>query len=147
MQILYYAIALLAGLAITIQAGVNNQLQNTIKNPLVAVLITFLVGIGAILLTILSTQPKAIYNITNLSQVNLWQLSGGVLGAFYVCSLIYVIPKIGAANMLGYAVASQLIFAVIFDHFGWLGFPLHSISWQRVLGIGFLLIGLYFVKK
>ena len=69
------------------------------------------------------------------------------MGAIYICSLIIVVPKIGAANMLGYCVAAQLIFAVIFDHFGWLGFPIHYISWQRVLGVALLMLGLYFVKK
>lgn len=144
---IYYIISLLSGLAIAIQAGVNAQLQQVIKNQLISALISFLVGILALVLLILCTNPKSFQSMGNVINASWWQLTGGLLGAFYICSLIFVIPKIGAANMLGFVVASQLIFAVVFDHFGWIGFPVHQINWQRLLGIGFLIAGLYFVKK
>jgi transporter family-2 protein len=144
---IYYIISLLAGLAVAIQAGINAQLQQVIKNQLVSAFISFGVGITALFLLILFTNPKSFQALGNTSQASWWQLTGGLLGAFYICSLIFAIPKIGAANMLGFVVASQLIFAVVFDHFGWIGFPVHQINWQRLLGIGFLVAGLYFVKK
>ncbi len=147
MNSLYYLIPFLAGLAVTIQAGVNAQLQLVVKSPLVSGLISFLIGTAAILVLIVFTNSKSLGSLANVTQANWWQLTGGVLGAFYICSLIIVVPKLGAANVLGYAVAAQLIFAVIFDHFGWIGFPIHHITWQRMLGVAMLLIGLYFIKK
>lgn len=147
MQSIYYIIPVLAGLAVAIQSGVNPQLQLVVKSPLISSLISFLVGTTAIILVILFTNPKSFSNLANITHASWWQLTGGIMGAIYICSLIIVVPKIGAANMLGYTVAAQLIFAVIFDHFGWIGFPIHTISWQRILGVSLLLCGLYFVKK
>ena len=147
MNIFYFLISIIAGLAIAIQAGVNAQLQLVIKSPLVSGLVSFLIGTLAIVCVIAVSNPKSFSTFSNVTNASWWQLSGGILGAFYICSLIFVIPKFGAANMLGFAVASQLIFAVLFDHYGWLGFPLHLVTWQRILGITFLLLGVFFVRK
>lgn len=147
MNIFYFLISIIAGLAIAVQAGVNAQLQLVIKSPLVSGLVSFLIGTLAIVCVIAVGNPKSFSTFSNVTNASWWQLSGGILGAFYICSLIFVIPKFGAANMLGFAVASQLIFAVLFDHYGWLGFPLHLVTWQRILGITFLLLGVFFVRK
>ena len=147
MNSLYYLIPLIAGLAVAVQAGVNTELQSIVKSPLVSGLISFLVGTTTILLAIFFTNYRSLANISNVNQATWWQLTGGIMGAIYICSLIIAVPKIGAANMMGFAVAAQLIFAVLFDHFGWIGFPIHHITWQRILGVAMLLVGLYFIKK
>jgi transporter family-2 protein len=123
MKEIFYLVAIVAGLAVVTQAGVNSQLQLAVKSPIVSALISFLVGTLVLITAILVTNPKSIGSIGSAASLSWWKLTGGFLGAFYICSIILGVPKIGAANMLGFAVASQLIFAVIFDHFGWLGFP------------------------
>lgn len=143
----YYIIAIIAGLGVTIQAGVNSQLQQIIKNPLVSALISFLMGTIILLAAIAITNVKGFGSMANLGNVKWYQLTGGILGAFYIFSVIIVVPKIGAANMIGFAVAAQLIFSLIFDHFGWLGFPVREINWSRVFGALLLMAGLYFIKK
>jgi transporter family-2 protein len=144
---LYFSIAIIAGLAVTIQAGVNNELQISIKHPLTAALISFIIGAFFLAILILISQPKEFSTFANISTTSWWKLTGGLLGAIYICSLIFIIPKIGAANAIGFAVAAQLIFSVIFDHFAWAGFPHNPINWQRMLGIVLLVLGLFFLKK
>ena len=147
MKEIFYLVAIVAGLGVVTQAGVNSQLQLEVKSPILSGLISFTVGTIALTIIVLATNPKSFGNLAGLSGISWWKLTGGLLGAYYICSIILGVPQIGAANMLGFAVASQLIFAVIFDHFGWLGFPVKTISWERVAGVILMLGGLFLLKK
>ena len=143
----FYLIAIVVGLGVTMQAGVNTQLQLVMKNPLISSLVSFLIGTAVLLIAILITDYKSFFNLSNISQAPWWQLTGGVFGVIYIGSIIIVAPKIGAANMIGFVVASQLLFSLLFDHFGWLGFPIRQINWSRIVGAVLLISGLYFIKK
>jgi len=44
-------------------------------------------------------------------------------------------------------VAGQLIFAVVFDHFGLLGFPVKSVSLFRLAVVILMIAGVYLVRK
>jgi transporter family-2 protein len=61
--------------------------------------------------------------------------------------VVIAAPRIGAANALGFIVAGQFVAAVIIDHFGLLGMPVHSISWWRIAGIVILICGVYLIQK
>jgi transporter family-2 protein len=76
-----------------------------------------------------------------------WKYLGGVMGAFYITTVVIIAPKIGAANTLGFIVAGQLISAVIFDHFGLMGFVIRQITLPRILGVIFLVLGVYLIRK
>ena len=54
--------------------------------------------------------------------MSLYKWTGGIIGAVYVCCVIILAPKIGAANTLGLVVGGQMVLAIILDHFGLLGF-------------------------
>lgn len=143
----YYIICFCVGLGVCIQAGVNSQLQLLIKSPLISALVSFLVGTIVLLAVILIKEPKSFSNLSNLIEVKWWQLLGGLMGAIYIFSVIIAAPQIGIASTVSWIVVSQLIFSVIFDHFGWLGFPIKPISVYKVVGIVFLIIGLFLTKK
>jgi transporter family-2 protein len=143
----YYLLAITSGLLIAVQAGVNSQLRIVTQNPILAALISFLVG--TILLAgfyFISTKSTA--NISSLAHpISWWKLAGGVLGAIYIFSMIIMAPKIGAANALGFVIAGQLLGAVVLDHFGWVGFPVREISWTRILGVVVIILGVYLVQR
>ncbi len=100
----YYAIAFISGLLIAVQAGVNSQLRVTLQHPILAALISFLIGsfllVGVYIFSAKSQVPLATVQLTDW-----WKLTGGALGAFYIVSIILVAPKIGAANALCFAIA------------------------------------------
>ena len=49
--------------------------------------------------------------------------------------------------MLAGAIVGQLIISSVIDHFGWFNVPVSPITWTRVAGIFFLLIGIYLTQK
>ena len=143
----YFFIAFIAGSGIAVQSGTNAQLRLLINNPLITALMSFLVGTFTLVILVLTTANKELPSLQVLTHIAWWKWLGGIMGAFYICSVVITAPKIGAANTLGFVMAGQLIFAVLFDHFGWLGFQPHAVSPMRLLGVALLLLGIYLVQK
>ena len=144
---LYYILALLAGLAVAIQTGANAQLRLIVNSPIITACISFMVGTTVLLIYVLITSRQQIPELTVLSQISWWKWIGGLMGVIYITTVVIVAPKIGAANTLGFIVAGQLISAVLFDHFGWIGFAIRPVSIWRIAGVIFLILGVYLLRK
>jgi len=56
-------------------------------------------------------------------------------------------PRIGGLALLALIISGQLGASIVFDHFGWLGFPVREISLGRVGGVVLLAAGVYLVQK
>jgi transporter family-2 protein len=143
----FYFLALVAGMALAAQGGINAQLREAIGSPVMATFISFVIGALIILGYLLIFEQSAFSSLSGLTSVNLYKLSGGLIGALFVCSMIVLAPKIGAANMLGLVVAGQMILAIILDHFGLLGFEQHSINIYRLAGAVLLIGGVILIVK
>lgn len=144
---IYYLLALLAGLAIAVQTGVNAQLRLAVSNPTLTALLSFTVGTVILSLYVLATSYHTLPSLHTLANISWWKWLGGLMGAFYITTVIIIAPRIGAANTLGFIVAGQLISAVIFDHFGLVGFVVRQVSVLRVLGVIFLILGVYLIRR
>jgi transporter family-2 protein len=120
MKILFYLLPVFAGIAITIQSGVNSQLRTAIQHPLMAAFISFVVGTIA-LAVLLIFSKDTIPGLSQYADVNWYKYTGGLLGAFVVTVTLVSVSQIGAGNMFVLIVAGQLITAVLMDHFGVLG--------------------------
>jgi transporter family-2 protein len=142
----YYLLSILAGVAVAIQTGVNSQLRQDTNNPIFTTLISFSTGTVALIILyyLFFHQSPAFPKNYDFQW---WKFTGGLLGVIYITAVVIAAPRIGAGNALGFIVAGQFIAAIVIDHNGWLGLPINSISLYRILGIGFLLLGVYFIQK
>jgi transporter family-2 protein len=146
MQTVLYALALAAGLALTIQVGVNSTLRNTLGSPAVATLASFLTGtVGVILFLVLTKAPWP--TKAALVAAPAWAWLGGLLGAFYVATSILVGPRLGAAALLALTVFGQLVASLVVDHYGWLGFSQHPLTAVRLIGAALLFIGVLLIVR
>lgn len=146
-NVLYYFLALCGGMALATQTGVNAQLRSVVGNPVLATLISFLVGTFALLIYLLAFERGSFSSVSNTSGMPLYKWTGGLIGAVYVCGVIILAPKIGAANLLGLIVAGQVLFALILDHYGLLGFAQHSINGYRLAGACLLIAGVMLIVR
>jgi len=144
MQIALVLLALTAGVVLTVQVGVNSALRGGVGDPVMAALISFVVG-SAALLAFLLLMRTPWPDRPQLLAAPAWAWLGGVLGAFYVVSTIVVGPRIGAAALLALIVLGQLATSLLLDHFGWLGFPQHPLTPLRALGSLMLLGGVLLI--
>ncbi len=145
-ETLFYLLALAVGVCISMQVGMNVTLRGVLSSPMVAALISFLVGSLSLLLLILVTGAPWPAR-AQLGTVPWWAWLGGVMGAFYVASSIIVGPRLGAAALLALVVLGQLVTSLALDHFGWLGFAQHPLTVSRMLGAAFLFCGVVLIVR
>lgn len=146
MKILYYLLPLFAGIAMSIQSGINGQLRGALQHPILAALISFLTGTLA-LIVILVFSKQALPTLQQYSDISFYKYTGGLLGAFIVTVTLISISKVGAGNMFVLIVAGQLITAVIMDHMGVLGLKENPLTVQKLIGISLVVAGAYIVNK
>ena len=146
MRILFYLLPVFAGIAITIQAGVNSQLRVALQHPLLAAFISFVVGTIALGILLIFSKD-ALPGLSQYSQIGLYKYTGGLLGAFVVTVTLLSVVEIGAGNMFVLIVAGQLVTAVLMDHFGAFGLTPNPVSLQKFFGICLLVAGAWLVNK
>lgn len=146
MKILFYLLPIFAGIAITVQSGINSQLRASIQHPVMAAFISFLVGTVVLALLLLFSK-ETLPELGQYSSVKWYQYTGGLLGAFVVTITLIAVSQIGAANMFILIIAGQLTTAVVMDHFGVLGVKENPINLQKLIGILLVVCGAYIVNR
>lgn len=146
MKIIFYILPVLAGMAIALQSGINAQLRVAVNNPMLAAFISFLGG-TVILGLILLFSKQAIPSLAAFSNITWYKYIGGLLGVFVVTNAIVSVQQIGAANMYMLIIGGQLLAALIMDHLGVLGLRQNPVTLQKMLGILFLVVGVYLFNK
>jgi transporter family-2 protein len=146
MTYLYALFAFVAGAVLPIQVGVNNSLRNGIGGPVLAALISFVVG--SICLLVFAIFTRTLWpSMESLARLPAWAWLGGALGAYYVATAIFVAPRLGAANLISITVAAQLFMSLALDHYGLVGFAQHSINVWRILGALLLITGALLILR
>ncbi|MDR7073583.1 DMT family transporter [Fictibacillus barbaricus] len=143
MNWLMVLIVFMGGIAVSIQAGVNGGLGKQI-GVIEGTFLSFLIGTVTLFIMMLIFGKG---NLLNVSTVPKWQLIGGLLGAFYVYTLVLTVPKIGVASAIISVIVAQLITSSFIDHFGLLGMKQIPIDGQRILGFLFLIAALFLFTK
>ena len=131
--------ALVAGILLTVQASLNGKLKMTLGSPIVAAIISFLVGL-AFLVVALIVRREAIPNAKTLASVPPYIYIGGLLGALYVASATVLFPKLGALQTTGLVVAGQMVASLLIDNYGLLGVPMQPLNIYR-MGAALMLLG------
>ncbi len=131
--------AILAGVMLPVQAGINAQLRVSLGHPIAAALVSFLVGTVALALVAIGFRIPLGLDAT-WTRAPWWHWVGGLIGAAYVAGSVVLAPRLGAATLIAAVVAGQMISSLILDQYGLIGFEQHPISIARVAG-GLLVIG------
>ena len=146
MEIFYILLAVIAGSCAPTQAGINAQLRMFTEGPVMAAFISFAVGtVGLLFYVLVLRIPWPAFQ--TLAQLPLWLWSGGLLGAFLVAVTILLVPKLGAATLMGFMIAGQMLASLILDHYGILGYPVHPATVWRILGVALVVSGVVMIKK
>jgi len=146
MGLIWSLLGILSGAFIAVQAPINAQLARGLGLPVAAAAFSFLSG--AVVLGIISV------GVTRFNGIALdWKapapwlfVAGGLLGGFYVTLSTILIPRIGAAALMAFLVAGQLIAGMFLDRIGFLGIAVREISLGRIAGAVLLLAGALLVR-
>lgn len=150
MQFAYYFITFVIGMSLTLQVGINGRLQAGLESPVLAAAVSFgvgLVGLAAAYLVLLVSGNEAVPSLGTIHQIPWWMWGGGLIGAAYIYSATILPGKIGFGQMFSLIVAGQVIMAILFDHFGLLGSPVHPVNPLRILGVLLLIVGVVIIQN
>tara|TARA_B100000686_G_scaffold346168_1_gene432252 strand:+ start:980 stop:1429 length:450 start_codon:yes stop_codon:yes gene_type:complete len=142
----YIFIAILGGALLPIQAGLNAELARRVDSPILGALASFVVG-GLALLTaaIIMRVNWPEWQTLKSYPLGLW--IGGLFGAFIVFVTIVAAPRLGATALLGFILAGQMIAALVFDHHGFLGFPVQQVNIGRTFGVILVILGAIMIRR
>lgn len=139
------ALAVIAGIFMSVQAPTNAILGKASGSPVVAAFISFLVGTVALGAVVAAGSGRLL--APELRSVPWYAWLGGLYGAFFVAIAAFGAPRIGVGPLLTAAIAGQLIGAVILDHYGLLGLARQPLSIEKVVGVVLVLVGAMLVRR
>lgn len=145
MTLLYSLLALLGGALFPLQTAVNAQLGRSVGGALVATIISFCVGLVA-LLAILLVTTRQFPDLGMLKSIPAYLYVGGLLGATFLGLSVFLTPRIGSGTMMCLAIAGQILTSMTIDYFGWFGLPVREVSLVRMAGAALVAAGVALVR-
>ena len=136
-------IAVMAGVAVALQAQFMGLLDRSL-GTLTSVFITYAGG-GLVITLMLAALRGG--NLRNWQNVPWYAYGAGLLGLIIVGSIGYVVPRLGVAKGFTVIIASQFLIASLIDHFGFFGAIVRPMETTRLLGICFMLLGVWLVVR
>lgn len=122
------------GLAVAIQPSINARLAQKVGGY-ESSLISFAVGTLAMFVIVMIAGRG---NLRNVVDASWWELTGGLLGAYFVTMTIVSVPRLGTLAVMTIIIAGQLTTAALLDQYG--AFGMRQIALTPVRGIGILLL-------
>jgi len=147
MGLVWSLFGILAGAFIAVQAPINGHLARGLGSPIAAAAFSFLSG--AVALGVISAV------VTRSQDIALdWRapapwlfVAGGLFGAAYVTTTTILVSRIGAAALMAFLVAGQLIAGMLLDRLGFLGLAVREISFGRLAGAALLMAGALLIRR
>ena len=146
MRWLLFAVAFAVGGFVTLQAGSNTRLKETLGEPLVALILSSTIGIAG-LVAVVTVARRPWPSFEQIAAVSWWAWLGGFLGAFYAVVVVLLAKPLGAAGLTAALVTGQLVCSVVLDHFGWMGFEMHAASALRLVGCALMIVGFVLISR
>jgi bacterial/archaeal transporter family-2 protein len=142
-KLILLVLMFLAGSFVALQPSVNARLAQKV-GLIESSTISFVVG--ALCLSFL-TLIFGRGSFRAHPQVSWWELTGGLLGAFYVYTVILVVPRLGTAAAMAVTIAGQLLTALILDQFPFFGFRGIPLDFTRISGTVLMLLGTWLIVR
>jgi transporter family-2 protein len=136
-------LAIIGGIAVALQGHFMGIMDQRIGSK-ESVFITY--ASGGILAAVMMIAARG-------GHLNAWQnapwyaLTAGALGLVIVGTIGYTVPRLGLTMAFTVIVASQLVVAVMLDHFGLLGAAVRTLDLPRITGLIFLILGVWLVLR
>ena len=130
---------------IALQAPINSTLGKSIGTWQAAT-VSFAIG-TLVLMAIALIAGGGFSDVGEARHLSWYYLTGGVLGAAYVTSVLVTVRHLGAGGVTAATIAGQLTMAIVVDQLGILGVEKQSISWQRLIGVIMLAAGTFLIIR
>lgn len=137
--LLYIGIVALAGAALALQTPINAALGRTIGSGVAAAAVSF--GVGFLALLAVSALRGEANTFAGLLSAPPVLLIGGALGAFYVWSVLWAIPVLGALTTITALILGQMTAALLIDATGLFGLAVAAVTPVRLAAAALVAAG------
>lgn len=145
-SVFFILLAVLAGMAVPIQASLNSRLASSLGSEIPAAVIAL--GLGCVTLFVfMLVTGVPLTSFAALKTTPVGYMIGGFFGAMFVGSMVYTVPRIGVALSLGLTIGGQMIVALVIDHFGWMGMEQKGFNVWRLVGAILITAGVVLIKR
>ena len=138
-------LTVLVGGLIALQAPINSTLGRT-AGTFTAAAISFSIG-TVLLVAITALVGGGFSRLEGVRDLSWYYLTGGILGAAYVTSVLVTVRSLGAGGVTAATIAGQLTASVVIDRLGVLGLDERPLSVQRIAGVVLLALGTFLVVR
>ncbi|MEX2252754.1 MAG: DMT family transporter [Thermoleophilaceae bacterium] len=139
------AVTVFVGGFIALQAPINSMLGRNVGN-FAAASISFATG-TVVLIAITMLFAGGFGQAGEIKSLSWYYLTGGVLGAAYVTTVLITVRSLGAGGVTAATIAGQLTMAVLIDRAGALGLEERALTAQRLIGIALLAAGTFLIVR
>ena len=134
-----------AGALVGLQAPINSTLGKTV-GTFAAASVSFAIGL-TLLVAITLVAGGGFGQVGEVADLRWYYLTGGILGAAYVTTVLVTVRSLGAGGVTAATIAGQLSMSVVIDRFGLLGIEQKPLSATRVVGVVLLVAGTFLVVR
>ncbi len=138
-------LGVLSGYLIALQAVTNGVFNAKMQSVLWSAAVLFGIGFIALLLLAIVLEPHHPV-ASNLQEVPVWSMFGGLVVGCYLLTMTSIAPTLGVPLAVLSVIFGQIVFAVAIEHFGLLGVSVQTINLKKVIGLVFVTTGIYFVR-
>src|SRR3954462_7358680 len=133
------------GGCIALQAPINSQLGRAV-GTFQAAFVSF--AIGTLLLAVIAGLAKGGFGHVGEARHLAWYyLTGGVLGAAYVTTVLVTVRSLGAGGVVAATIAGQLSMSVVLDPLWWVGVARAPVNAGKLVGIALLAAGVFLIVR
>ena len=133
-----------AGGLVGMQAPINSMLGKSI-GTFAAASVSFAVGLAV--LVAITLVAGGFGDVGKAGDLSWYYLTGGVLGAAYVTTVLLTVRTLGAGGVAAATIAGQLAMSVLIDRAGILGIPERALTAERLVGVALLAAGTFLVVR
>ncbi|WP_407304667.1 DMT family transporter [Acinetobacter sp.] len=136
-------VVIIGGAVLCAQSSINGRLGAEV-GVLESAWLTFVMGTILSFLLGFFFEPQ--YSM-NLFTVPRWQLTGAFFGVAYMLTIVFAMPRLGAAATTVAVISGQLLMSLLIDNFGWFNNTVIALDGSRLAALVLLAIALFFIYK
>lgn len=144
-QWLLYLLTLASGLLTPVQSGLTGALDKALGRPFLVAVVSLagslVCAVTGALVTGQLGWPKE-----KAAEAPWWAWLAGLAGLVVLIARPYAARPLGAAVFTGLTVTASVVFSVLLDHYGLLGFQQHAAGWGRIAGAALMCAGVLLVS-
>ena len=142
-----YWLIILIGLIGGVAVGIQSPLAGAMSERVGGTASSFIVHVSGAILSGVLLFLRGGEKMRDWQSLPWYMLIAGVWGLILYLTISVTLPKLGGTMVVTLIIIGQLLVGTLIDQFGWLGVPVHPMSWTRIAGILVLIAGGYLIAK